>query len=116
MTEAPEWLPVPDFADRLGVTASHIRELVRDGSLAAVRRGERQTIQLPADFIVEDDGKPVILPTLRGTLTLLHDAGFDDASALEWLMNVDAELGMAPLAALREGRRSHVRRVAQALL
>lgn len=116
MTDAPEWLPVPDFADRLGVSASHIREMVRDGALAAVRRGERQTIQLPTDFIVEADGVPTILPTLRGTLTLLRDAGFDDASALEWLMSVEDELGMTPLAALREGRRSHVRRVAQALL
>lgn len=116
MTDAPEWLTVPDFADRLGVTASHVRELIREGAVAAARRGERQTVQLPADFIVENDGKLVILPTLRGTLTLLHDAGFDDESALEWLMSVDAELGMEPLAALREGRRSHVRRVAQALL
>jgi excisionase family DNA binding protein len=111
-----EWLSVPDFADRLGVAASHIRELVREGELAAVRRGERNTVQLPAGFIVEIDGVPVIVPTLKGTLTLLHDGGFTDEEAIEWLLAHEEELGKSPLDALREGQRAHVRRIAQTLL
>jgi len=116
MTESAEWLTVPDFADALGITATQVRELLREGALVSTRRGERNTVQMPAGFIVEGDDAPHILPTLRGTLTLLNDAGFDEAGALEWLLTHDDELGAAPLEALRAGRRSHVRRVAQALL
>lgn len=116
MTDSHEWLTVPDFADRLGVTASHVRELIREGALASTRRGERNTVQIPADCIVDGDNGPEVVPTLRGTLTLLHDAGFDDDAALEWLLEDSEELGTSPLAALRSGQRAHVRRLAQALL
>jgi len=112
----PEWLPVPDFADVLGITASQVRELLRDGALASARRGERNTVQIPAGFIVELDGEPTILPTLRGTLTLLRDASMDDEAAIAWLMTDEPELGMTPLDSLRLGQRAHVRRLAQALL
>jgi len=111
-----EWLTVPDFADALGVTPTHVRELIREGVLAARRRGERSTVQLPAAFIVEGDDGPEVLHTLRGTLTLLRDAGFDDEAALDWLLAHDDELEATPLDALRSGKRAHVRRVAQALL
>ncbi len=111
-----EWLSVPDFADRLGVTASHVRELLREGALAAARRGERNTVQIPLGFIVEIDGEQTILPTLKGTLTLLRDARMDDDAAIEWLLTDEPELGMSPLASLRSGQRAHVRRLAQALL
>jgi excisionase family DNA binding protein len=113
---AAEWLTVPDFADRLGVTASHVRELLRDGSLASTRRGERNTVQLPAGFIIESDGERAIVPTLKGTLTVLRDGGFGDDAALAWLLAEEDELGMSPLDALRAGQRAHVRRLAQALL
>ena len=115
MTDA-DWLTVPDFADRLGITASDVRDLLRDGSLASVRRGERNTVQIPGGFIVELDDKLVILPTLKGTLTLLRDARMDDEAAIEWLLADEPELGMSPLASLRLGQRAHVRRLAQALL
>ena len=115
MTDS-HWLTVPDFADRLGVTASHVRELIREGALASTRRGERNTVQLPAGFIVDGEGGPEIVPTLKGTLTLLHDAGFKDGEAIEWLLESADELGMSPLDALRSGQRAHVRRLAQALL
>ncbi|SEI89549.1 Rv2175c family DNA-binding protein [Demequina mangrovi] len=115
MTDAV-WLTVPDFADRLDTTASKVRELLREGHLFAVRRGERQTLQIPADVIVDGEHGPEVLPTLTGTLTLLRDAGMDDAEAADWLLAPEPELGMAPLAALREGRRAHVRRIAQTLL
>lgn len=115
-SDAEQWLTVPDFAEALGVTPTHIRELLREGALAARRRGERSTVQLPAGFIVEGEDGPEVLHTLRGTLTLLRDAGFDDDAALDWLLAHDDELEAAPLDALRSGKRAHVRRVAQALL
>lgn len=110
------WLPVPDFADRLGVTASHVREMLRDGAIIGARRGERNVVQIPAGFIVDVDGAPAIVPTLRGTLTLLRDGGFTDEAAIAWLLAHDDALGMSPLDALRSGQRAHVRRIAQALL
>jgi len=111
-----EWLTVPDFADRLGVTASDVRELLREGALVSVRRGERNTVQLPADFIVDVEGAPHVLGTLRGTLTVLRDAHMSDEAALDWLLADEPELGCSPLAALRAGQRAPVRRIAQTLL
>jgi len=111
-----EWLTVPDFADRLGVSASAVRELIREGGLVATRRGERNTVQMPAGFIVEVDGSAEILGTLRGTVTVLKDAHMSDDAVLEWLLTEEPELGCSPLAALRSGQCAHVRRLAQALL
>ncbi|WP_062293604.1 Rv2175c family DNA-binding protein [Demequina phytophila] len=116
MTDDAAWLTVPDFADRLATTASKVREMLREGQLLAVRRGERQTLQIPAGVIVDGERGPEIVHTLHGTLTLLRDAGMDDAECADWLMTDEPELGMSPLDALREGRRAHVRRIAQTLL
>lgn len=110
------WLTVPDFAEALGTTPSEVRDLLRECAIVGVRRGPREVLHLPADFIVEQEGEPRLLSTLRGTLTLLRDAGFTDDEAVEWLVESCDELGCPPLQALREGRRAPVRRVAQELL
>ena len=52
---------------------------------------------------------------LPGTLTLLSDAGFDDAAALRWLFTADDTLPGTPIQALRENRGTEIRRRAQAL-
>ena len=116
MTDQAEWFSVPEFADQLGLTASDVRDLLREGALVAVRRGDSNTVQLPAGFIIPGDVAPHIIPTLRGTLTLLRDAGFDDEGAIGWLLADEPTLGMSPLAALQLGQRAQVRRLAQALL
>ena len=87
-----------------------------EGALASTRRGERNTVQIPAACIVDGENGPEVVPTLKGTLTLLRDAGFGDDAALEWLLEEADELGTSPLDALRSGQRAHVRRLAQALL
>ena len=66
---------------------------------------------MPDVFFV--DGAP--LSSLRGTVIVLHDAGFDDDEAIDWLLAVDDTIGRAPIEALRAGRKSEVRRVAQTL-
>ena len=66
---------------------------------------------MPADFI--KDGEP--LGELRGTIVVLGDAGFNDDEAIHWLLTEEDSLGVAPIAALRAGRKAEVRRVAQAL-
>lgn len=67
--------------------------------------------KIPADSI--QNGEP--LPTLKGTLHLLFDAGFSNDEALEWLYTVEASLGTTPMAGLVAGKRAEIRRIAQAL-
>ncbi len=109
------WLAVPDVADRLGVPASRVRDLLREKALVAVRRDADGPLVIPESFLVDGDDGPEILPTLRGTLTLLFDAGFDDDGAMAWLLASNDELGASPVDELRAGRRAGVRRAAQAL-
>ncbi|WP_418276660.1 Rv2175c family DNA-binding protein [Isoptericola jiangsuensis] len=109
------WLTLPDVAERLGTEVGRVRGLVASGHLIGVKRGQRTTFQVPADFLVESDGAVEVLETLRGTLTLLGDAGFADDEALRWLFSDQESLGTTPVAAMRAGRRAEVRRIAQAL-
>lgn len=111
-----EWLSIPEFAERISVRDSRVRDLLRERAIIAVRRGENNALALPADFIVPGDHAPHLLPTLKGTLTVLLDAGFTDDEAMEWLFEFSDELDATPMEALRGGRRAHVRRVAQTLL
>jgi len=57
-----------------------------------------------------------VLTALRGTLTVLGDAGFDAAESIEWLFSPDDVLGRTPMDALRAGSKSEVRRRAQTLV
>jgi Rv2175c C-terminal domain of unknown function len=106
-----EWLTIPDVAERIGLDASKVRRLLQDRYLVALRRGERNVLSVPAALLAE--GAP--LPELRGTLTVLSDAGYDDDAAVRWLFTPDESLPGRPIDALREGRKTEVRRRAQAL-
>ena len=105
------WLPLPDAADRLGIDVNRARQLVRERQLIAVRRSERNVLEVPEAFI--EEGK--VLKGLPGTLTLLADNGFADDEALRWLFTEDASLPGSPVTALREDRGTEVKRRAQAL-
>jgi hypothetical protein len=105
------WLAVPDVAERLGTDASRVRRLLQDRNLVGVRRGEPRTLQIPAALL--DGDQP--LPDLRGTLTVLADAGYSDEEALSWLFSPDDSLPGTPVQALREGRQTAFRRRAQVL-
>jgi hypothetical protein len=107
----PGWLTLPAVAERFGTDIPRVRRLVRDGDLLAVRRGEPRVLSIPETFL--DGDRP--LPDLRGTLTVLADAGFDEEAALRWLHTADDSLPGTPVDALRAGRRTEVRRRAQAL-
>ncbi|MDM7853591.1 Rv2175c family DNA-binding protein [Cellulomonas alba] len=124
-----EWLTVPDVAERLGVDAGKVRRLVQEGKLAAVRRGDPAVLSVPAAFLVpghlanpaapsraEDGAEWTVLAALQGTLTVLSDAGFSTAEAIAWLFTPDESLPGTPLEALRAGRKTEVRRRAQAEL
>ncbi|MDR5700780.1 Rv2175c family DNA-binding protein [Agromyces aerolatus] len=111
MTDAAEtdWLTVPDLVERLGQSPSRVRKLIGERYLLAARIDG--VLKVPASFLRDD----APLPELHGTAMVLGDAGFTDEEALEWLLAEEDSLGTTPIDALRAGRKTEVRRVAQAL-
>jgi len=113
VTETPrfatDWLTLPDLVDLLGEPLGRVRRLLDDHYLIGTRRDG--VLRVPAAFIVE--GRP--LPSLRGTIIVLHDAGFDADETIDWLLTPEETIGAAPIEALLAGRKSEVRRVAAAL-
>jgi hypothetical protein len=105
----PQWLTLPDVAARLGTDVSRVRRMVDDRLLVAVRRGKPRVLSVPA-LLVE----PEPMPELVGTLTVLADAGYSDTEALRWLFTPDESLPGTPVEAQRAGRKTEVRRRAQA--
>ncbi|MGL5858690.1 MAG: Rv2175c family DNA-binding protein [Angustibacter sp.] len=106
------WLTVPEVADVLGVGISDVRRMVRDRQLLAVRRADAGPRCVPSGLL----GANGPLPDLPGTLTVLADAGLSDDEAWRWLVSTDPTIpGGSPLAALRAGHKTEVRRRAQAL-
>jgi hypothetical protein len=90
-----------------------VRELVRERHLLAVRRGENDALHVPESFLIDGPDGMQPIPTLRGTVILLADAGLTDDQVMRWLLDDNDELGQTPVDALRSGKRAHVRRVAQ---
>jgi Rv2175c C-terminal domain of unknown function/DNA-binding protein Rv2175c, wHTH domain len=107
--ETAHWLTLPDVADRLNLSIVKVNQLIKDGSLLAVRRdGVRQ---VPAELVANE----TVLKHLPGVLTLLHDAGFNDEEALRWLYTQDDTLPGTPAAALGGDKAREVKRRAQAV-
>ncbi|WP_088315771.1 Rv2175c family DNA-binding protein [Kineosporia sp. R_H_3] len=109
------WLPLPDVAEQLGLDVGKVRRLLQDGALLAVRRGERRILSVPALLLIEVEGRMQPLPELKGTISVLADAGYDAAESLRWLFTPDESLPGSPVEALRAGHKTEIRRRAQAL-
>ncbi|GAA3106328.1 transcriptional regulator [Streptomyces goshikiensis] len=107
----PDWLYLPDIAEMLDIEVTRVRQLVKEGQLLAVRRGENRSLQVPAPFI---DGDKIV-KGLVGLLTVLRDDGFSDEEILEWMFTPDPTLPGTPAQALSENRGTEVKRRAQAL-
>ncbi|MFV0433218.1 MAG: Rv2175c family DNA-binding protein [Leucobacter sp.] len=103
------YFTIPDLVDRFGISPGRLHRLIEDHALAAVRIDG--VLRIPVEFVVDDQP----LPTLRGTLLVLLDAGFTEAEAVSWLLAENEELGERPVDALHAGRKSAVRRATQAL-
>lgn len=104
-----EWLTLPELVDVLGEPLGRVRRLLDERQLIGSRRDG--PLRVPAVFIV--DGRPLV--SLRGTIIVLQDAGFSDDETIDWLLEREDSIGAPPIEALRAGRKSEVRRVAQAL-
>lgn len=104
-----DWLTLPELVEVLGEPLGRVRRLLDEFHLVGTRRDG--VLKVPSVFIV--DGHP--LPSLRGTVFALHDSGFSDDEAIDWLLAPEDTIGVAPIEALRAGRKSEVRRVARAL-
>lgn len=104
-----QWLTMPELIEVLGEPQGRIRRLLAERYLVATRRTGVLTV--PSVFIV--DGRP--LASLRGTVIVLQDAGFDDDELIDWLLAPEETLGRAPIEALLAGHKSEVRRVARTL-
>jgi hypothetical protein len=104
-----EWLTLPEVAELLGETPSRVRRLLDESALIGSRR--EGPLKIPAVFFL--DG--AVLSSLRGTVIVLHDVGFSDDEAIDWLLSPEDSIGVAPIEALRAGRKAEVRRVAQTL-
>ena len=106
-----EWLPLPDVAQLLNVSITRVHGLIDERALAALRVGERRIRSVPAAFIL--DGQ--VVDSLKGTIVVLADAGYSDEDLIVWLFTPDESLRGRPIDALREGRKTEIRRRAQTL-
>lgn len=106
-----DWLTLPDVSERLDLPINKVHSLLDERALIAVRIGERNIRSIPAQFLVDDH----VLESLKGTIVVLGDAGYEDAEMLTWLFTPDDSLPGSPIDALREGRKTEIRRRAQAL-
>ena len=109
VTQDISWLAMPDLVERTGLTVGRIRRLIEEHRLPATRRNG--PLQVPELALVDDEP----LPDLRGTMLVLLDLGFTEDEALDWLLAEEESMGIAPIEALRAGRKHEVRRVAQML-
>lgn len=110
-TLIPEWLTFPDIAERLDVVVTKVHNMVKDRRLVAVKVTDRQIRAVPAEMLTENG----LIEPLQGTVMVLQDAGFDDEATLRWLFTEDPSLPGRPIDALKDGRKTEIRRRAQAL-
>lgn len=102
---------MPDVAQLLDVSITKVHGLIDERALAALRVGERRIRSVPAAFI--QDGH--VVDSLKGTIVVLADAGYSDEELIVWLFTADESLRGRPVDALREGRKTEIRRRAQSL-
>ncbi len=106
-----DWFDWSACGEALGISASRVRQLIREHQLAAVVPSQGAGQQVPAAFV--QDG--AVVKGLPGVVTSLHDGGYDDRGIITWLFTADDSLPGRPIDALRENRGSEVKRRAQAM-
>ena len=84
-----DWVTIPEIAQALDLKVTRVHNLISDGTR--------------------------VLESLKGTLAVLKDSGFSDEEAITWLYTNDESLPGRPIDALIDGRKTEIRRRAQAL-
>jgi hypothetical protein len=105
------WLDWSEAGEILHVSASRVRQLIREHQLAAAVPDDGRGQRVPA--LLLKDGQ--VVKGVPGVLTVLHDGGYDDKESITWLFTEDDTLPGRPIDALRENRGTEVKRRAQAL-
>ena len=106
-----EWLDWGQAGALLRVSASKVRQLIREHQLAAAVPTPGAGQKVPAALI--SDGE--VVKGVPGVCNVLHDGGYDDRFILAWLFTPDDSLPGRPIDALRENRGAEVKRRAQAM-
>lgn len=106
-----KWLTLPDVAERLDVIVTRVHNMITDRYFLDVRLGDENIRYVPEAFLTESG----VLKSLRGTIMVLEDAGFDTTEIVGWLFEDDDSLPGRPIDALHAGRKAEIRRRAQAL-
>lgn len=104
-----DWITVPEAAERLGVPLGRVHRMLEEHDLIFVKIDGVKKI--PAEIIVDQEP----LSSLKGTVSVLLDSGFSLEGAVEWLYTPDETLPGTPMGALLAGRKTEIRRRAQAL-
>jgi hypothetical protein len=103
------WLTIPEVCERLSLTPGKVHRLVEERALLGKKI--EGVFRIPEVFL--DGASPV--SDLKGTALVLVDGGFSLDGAIEWLLTDHEVLGASPIAAIRAGRKTEVRRLAQTL-
>lgn len=106
-----QWLTIPDIAEAMDLKVTRVHTLISERALLALRDPQSGVRKIPALFMRQN--RP--LESLKGTLTVLKDSGFSDEESIEWLFTKDESLPGRPIDALIDGRKTEIRRRAQAL-
>lgn len=110
-----QWLSIPEVAELLDVRQREVRAMISEHYLAGMRRGPNSAVMIPSVFFDNDAGYLEPMRVLRGTLIALNDGGLSTDESVQWLLNIDDELGIAPIDALRAGN-IHAVRIRAAML
>lgn len=94
----------------LGESPNRVKRYLEDNQLLATKVDG--VLQIPALFFQGNEP----LKELKGTITMLRDGGYSPEESLRWLLEEEELLGSAPIAAIREGRKTEIRRVIQRIV
>lgn len=105
------WITIPDVAEAMEVIVTRVHSWVDEGAVLAFRDPSDGVRRIPA--VLTADGR--LLDPLHGTVSVLRDSGFTDLEAAIWLLTPDDSLPGRPIDLLHAGRKTEVRRRAQAM-
>lgn len=106
-----EFLDQRQAATKLGVTPSRIKQLWAENVLLKVMIDRKPHV--PAACFAKGPNGWIPLESVRGTVTMLLDAGFSTEEATAWMMETHDGLDNTPLQLLAQNR---VREVRNAIL